>query len=895
MFNKKIANIVFYKIDNSSEKQACIFYQDGTVKNISFEEGIDACEVLVKENNITSKDAFQQMINNKLVHVLSGKDFSNRFASFIPTQVTEQKEEQEDKAEIQTTNTPTETIVATAPVTEMPTEQAEETSETEEERVNDVYQDAQASVQQEIEKMKNAQISESEEEKEEPLPTEMTEEENREMLDLYAKARKSMENDEEDTETYETGTGDEDPFEESADTSIDTEIEDKNTLAEQQETKPEEKKGFFKRAWEKIKKNKIIKRITVCVTALALATGLFACSSKRSLEGQMINSNLATTTTATDADELTAGNIALSGNNAYYDNYTFDQLQQVTVNQAQKTAMFNINSALIGFNEEFASHYLEEGKNVRAALKFDEMIALQMAYNDYSRNDIKAIFNGADIRSEELVRSYKDASLQLMGAYAMENSKNPLDMSMLLETEEGKEFYNKYHEAFLAAKDATGEDKLAKVNAFYAMVRADFPITQQVRTEGISHAENYDMITPYKLSVTPMIAAAEMMWQNLRVDNTLNDSEIDFLNDLGLCNYAEGTFDRIETITLSSDEDITNPTYEQYRNSLIKVMQEKGIYYIDDEHRELTKLTPFQEAVNGNFDLNKGTGYTGGKGGTKTTTTTRQEVETHTETNTTYTTEEERISKPIPDDVKAQIDAQIEAENAEARRIAEIEAEKERQRLQAIADEEARRIAEEVRRDEIDLQNDIANANSIINRNNSDQNPNNDHKINESDFGDHDVHFDSQHQDGHGNLNNSVQNITTDSTGDQTNQSLPDPNATGAEFDRRAPQYSGQTYSDSSSNNVTLPTTGSQTTTTTAPSDANTSIDTNGNEYQFWVEEDTTSTEAGWTEVSGITIDPEYQGYVQPVGQSNEDIVNDYVNSLENPNGEDNLGYQYTR
>ena len=42
MKSKKIANIVFYNFyeDSREMKQACIFYNDGTVKNISFDEGI---------------------------------------------------------------------------------------------------------------------------------------------------------------------------------------------------------------------------------------------------------------------------------------------------------------------------------------------------------------------------------------------------------------------------------------------------------------------------------------------------------------------------------------------------------------------------------------------------------------------------------------------------------------------------------------------------------------------------------------------------------------------------------------------------------------------------------------------------------------------------------------
>lgn len=905
MFKKKIYNIVFYKIENNSEKQACIFLEDGTVKNVSFEEGIDACEELVREYNIVTRNAFQEMINNQLVHVMSGKEFTRKFKSFIPEQTVIDTKEQEishieESNDVLTStqvpavedNTVEEEITQKAQI-----EEPEEViSADEEERREEAFEDAKKAVEQETSRMEEEQAEATQskevstEDSEENIPVEEpTESEADKIAAAYADMKASLSDDE---EQFVTGTGEDNPFEEEMETPIDTDIEDENVESITEEDNPVEKKGLIRRIIDKIKNNKLIKRITVCVTALALATGLFACSNKQTLEGQMINSNL-TTTTTTDSKDYTSGNITiLAGNNAYYNDYTFEQLQEVTTNLTQKTAMANLDTTIVGFNEQFASNYLESGKDVRAALKFDEIIALQMAYNDYTKKDIQAIFNGAEIRSDDLVRSYKDASLQLMGAYAIENSQNPLDMSTLLTTEEGKEFYNKYHTAFLAAKEATGEDQIRKVNEFYAMVKEDFPITQEVRTEGISHSENYDKIESYKLSVTPMIAAGEMMWQNLRVDNTLKDGEIDFLNDLGLCNYAEETFERIETITLTSNEDEENPTYEQYRNAIIEKMTEKGYYYIDDEHRELTKLDSFQNAVNGHFNATTNINTQAG-GKTTTTTTTRQEVETHTDTTTTYTEEVTRVEKPIPANVQAQIDAQIAAENEQARIAAEQQAEAERRRLQAIEDENARRIQAEIAKEEQDLQNKINNVNNIINNNNSDTNKNNDIVINESDFGDHEVHFDPQHQDGNGNLNNSVQNITTDPTGDKTNQALPDPNETGARFDAQAPK--------SQSTSVQLPTTGQEsstqqtTTSSDVPAGAETAIDNNGNEYNFWVEETTpTGGSDGWTEVSGIQIDPEYQGFVQPSTQSNEQIVNDYVEGLTNNGEEFGEGYQYT-
>ena len=82
---KRIANIVFYKFNGErpNMKQACIFYTDGTVKNTSYEDGLEACQEIVERYNVTSKAAFKEMINNQAVYVMSGREFEARFQSFI--------------------------------------------------------------------------------------------------------------------------------------------------------------------------------------------------------------------------------------------------------------------------------------------------------------------------------------------------------------------------------------------------------------------------------------------------------------------------------------------------------------------------------------------------------------------------------------------------------------------------------------------------------------------------------------------------------------------------------------------------------------------------------------------------------------------------------------------
>ena len=58
---KKIENIVFLKTDskygeNRPERIARIQYDNGLVRTVSYEEGIDACKELATDLNITSKN-----------------------------------------------------------------------------------------------------------------------------------------------------------------------------------------------------------------------------------------------------------------------------------------------------------------------------------------------------------------------------------------------------------------------------------------------------------------------------------------------------------------------------------------------------------------------------------------------------------------------------------------------------------------------------------------------------------------------------------------------------------------------------------------------------------------------------------------------------------------------
>lgn len=841
---KKIVNIVFYQFygSNNSEKQACIFYSDGTFARVSFAEGIDACEEICRERNIQTKNAFRDMINTDLVHVMSGADFERRFSSFFATEdskdatrsteikeeVKDEEEKDEDKRaeyirkEANRTNEKIGAMAAGAAVAG-----------------DAIVENAAKKAQEDIDKKAEEAIDEIEEEKEAAK---------NDIKDAKEEAEEDLAEEEKEEEKKESK-------EEEVDTGSDTE--------EYDEDDNKEPKGFFARAWKKIKESKLVKRIILCVTAIGMALGIYALV-KKPKQGTMTSSNIPGTTienntdTSYETDYIAASDPTLNkGSNDYYNDYTFDQLQAVTTSRFQQNAMGNIDLALTSFNGSFAQAWLEEGKDIRAALKFEEIVALQNAYNSYTKDQLRIYFNGADVDAATLSRNYKSGTLQLMGAHIIESSEHPVDMSMLIDSKEGKEFYNKYHDLFLRAKEAKGEEKIRLVKEFYAMVRADFYLTDEDRTTGISHTEIHD-IEPYKLSVTPMIAAGEMLFQNLRVDETLNDKEVEFFNSVGLCNIADAHFRRIETTTLSSvSEDDKLPLYEQYRKALIGKYEKLGIYFIDDAHRELSQLERFKREIDPRYGEHLIGGPQGGKpqqpGKPETHTETQivetvVATETETETHTEHT-EEEVPESEVPEDIREelqqQVDQELEQENEEAQQQAEQEAQQTQQEMQQQEDEHAAQVEQEVAQDEQQLQQDIEDANEQIDENHDDD-PTNDEPVNEDDFGDAQVDFDDDHSDEQGNLDDSVQDITTDPTGDQSDEPMPDPEQTGAEFDANQPP------AQEGGNGQEQP--------------ENPSTGTEGGE-EFWVEEEP---------------------------RSNSAAVDAYLASLENQQEEEH-GYQYTR
>lgn len=558
------------------------------------------------------------------------------------------------------------------------------------------------------------------------------------------------------------------------------------------------------------------KRLAAAATAVALAFGLGSCANPdvaknaQPEQTELTQDELANLTDEELLQMITSGELSLeqvkemlaSGEikNDILDNLSYEQLLQVTNSEIQQQEMSKIGKYLDYFNGTFADKYVETNHpGVRAVLTWEEVNAINLAYNDFSKEEIRAIFNGEEVSSADFTNSYKEATLQLMGAFVLETRDMPVNLDSLLNTDEGKAFYQKYNELFLKCKETTGQEQLNAVNAFYQELYKDFPISDEVREVGISHSETRDDIESYKLSVTPMVAAAEIMFQNLEIDHTLSDKAVAYFNDLGLCEFAQGKYERAEQIMLCSEDDKSLPTYQQFMNTKVKDLTDKNIYFVSDEKRDISQYDLFQKWVNGHFNLDANGSFVIGDSISQSITT--KVVDTYTTTDTTYHTEttrtetsdrnqavnmagEEAVSR-----AEAEVDKQFAAENEAAKAEGEAQAAQNQQQMQEEADKEAEEIREEIAQDDQDFQDKIDDANNQIDENNKDQNTGNDKPVNEGDLG-HGTDFDDQHSNEQGDLDNSVGNITTDGTG--ANPEFPDPNVSGDAFDQAQPDYSNQ-------------------------------------------------------------------------------------------------------
>lgn len=267
-----------------------------------------------------------------------------------------------------------------------------------------------------------------------------------------------------------------------------------------------------------------------------------------------------------------------------------EQLLNITSSNIQQQEMEKISNFLNGYNITFAKNCLDkEAGEIRTVLTYTEANALNLAYNNYSKADIQAIFNGSE--AIDFTKAYKEGYLQLLGAFILATDNNPVQLDKLINDENGKTFVKDYETTFYECKNLTGEDQVKTVTELYKRVVNDFAIT----------STNQGTIESYKLAVAPIVVAATSLFDDLEIDQTLVDQVTTYFNEVGLYSKATENFNMANA--LNGTEDSENPTYEQYKDAEINSLEDESAYYKSDKNRDLSQLDKFKSLVNWQFNL----------------------------------------------------------------------------------------------------------------------------------------------------------------------------------------------------------------------------------------------------------------------------------------------------
>lgn len=822
MTNKQIKNLVFYTFESETgpRTQACVFYEDGTVENTNYEIGKEYAVALYNQQ-IAEIENSNKINDKQYVYKVTGEEFEKKFQDFRtkdhPYEIVKEEKKVALVPKEETAMVPVQKKKANQSKTSIKEDAKEETvskpkeieklsTEAIEEKENEKSSSSLENEEADLTGIDESDISVTTPEKDdngieeltpELLPKASSEEESTskgnetDTEPLKEVAKKSFKDKVKNLLLTITGVKAANKIREKIKEQRSKIIEKKEKNKAAKKTEPKEKstsafmdflmtitgvkaankiKEKSKEAKKKLqekrnearaaskdktKKKGLFKRLGQRVTSFATALALLilpGCTSEKS--------NKSSEKPSVKLEEIKAMNT----DDLIQDSITFTKLINASQSTIQQEFMNGVSKTLDDYNITFANAYIEPGKNIRAALSWNEVVAMATVYNNYSKKQLQEIFNGAELDTVKLQDAYKTASLQLMGAYVIETRTQPVDMSNLLNSKAAKDFYQKYHELFLQCKETTGIVQINKVNEFYRELYKDFPITSEVREEGISHADSRDSIEPYKFAIIPMVSASEILFQNLEIDQTLADQAIDYLNDIGICNRANDIIEKAALVSLTTESNTDYANYNTLRTAKELELKDKGAYIIDDEHRDISYLDRFKKQVNVAFDYN-GNRFNGMlkykdnssyqyEEGNKTTTSDRQEA--------VSASSEEQVKE-----AEEKATEEINKENEEARKEAEKKLEEELRRQQELEDEKRKQQENEVAKDDKDLQDKIDEANDKID---------NGDKVNEDDFGDHDVDFDDDHSNENGDLDDSVKDITTDPSGDQTGEPLPDPN-----------------------------------------------------------------------------------------------------------------------
>ena len=496
-------------------------------------------------------------------------------------------------------------------------------------------------------------------------------------------------------------------FEDDFDSDYEDDIEkdfDEFDEEEVSKKKPGKIKTFFINMRDKFRESHLGVKLTALAIAGAVIFGIYSCAQKRSMDGRIANNNIEYSQTETTKDEKPSENETTKEETKVAETAYQKLLAQAT-SLKQREVMQMMSDNLDYYNITFANAHKEAGKDIKATMTWDEMMALQIAVNDYSDEELRELFPQLKVNSNfvgNTMRNYNKANRQLMFSYIIETKEARVNAYKLVESTEGKEFVKKYEDMYFAAHEATGSEKLELVKKFYDSVRKDFNLNTET---------SYKQYPSYYQLVSNIVSAGEMEFQNLEVDYTLNDAEIARFQNIELCEIAHDKFENhlykiVESTQTycygskdgSSKDGNDSTIYGQFKEEKVRELTEKGYYFETEEKRDITQYDAFKKRVNVEvecFNHYEESKIVEKEEKCEENVSVRNEVEksSRTETKTTYETKKKvtntndrneairKSSKEQVEQAEAEVNRKIEEENEARKEEAERQAEEKRKQL----------------------------------------------------------------------------------------------------------------------------------------------------------------------------------------------------------------------
>lgn len=267
-------------------------------------------------------------------------------------------------------------------------------------------------------------------------------------------------------------------------------------------------------------------------------------------------------------------------------------------NKDRMSLMSRIKEYLSQYNGKQANQYKEEKNEVKAAQKFKEGEAYYLACNKMDPEQIYQYFGNHKIKKESLMKNLKRAINQNARLHNIQNETLDVN-SDLLNGETAKKRYTAYDKKFVSINTTSNvEKKIEYIEQVYDMFRKDLPNINNNSYEGVKGST--------AVIITEFAQALENI-TGITVKNGLNVQEKYYIDHL-LENVIANKFKNIENKLIariiaeknypSTIETEVVPTYRDMMEQMTKTLQEKGLYQINQEERNITTYNSYKKNTN---------------------------------------------------------------------------------------------------------------------------------------------------------------------------------------------------------------------------------------------------------------------------------------------------------